>query len=109
MCSVAYIDHARLCVCVCLSLASFPQYYTDPDISLGNGGGAPSCALLSEFPISARVLLLWQHTSIQVCNLIALYSANVYSAKRKMSVSASLYLLYACLIQVLPSSILLFH
>jgi len=39
-----YIGHARLCVClsvcVCMSLAAFPHYCTDPDVSCGNGGGA---------------------------------------------------------------------
>jgi len=34
-----YIGHGRLCVClfVCLSLAAFPHYCTDPDITWGNG------------------------------------------------------------------------
>ena len=36
-----FIGHGRLCVCVsvfCLSLAAFPYYCTDPDVSWGNGG-----------------------------------------------------------------------
>ena len=30
-----YIGHGRLCVCltVCLSLAAFPHYHTDPDVT----------------------------------------------------------------------------
>ena len=28
------------CLCVCLSLAAFPHYCTDPDVSWGNGRGA---------------------------------------------------------------------
>jgi len=34
-----YIGHGRLCVC--LSLAAFPHYCTDPDVSWGNGKGCP--------------------------------------------------------------------
>jgi len=34
-----YIGHARLCVCVWLSLAAFPHYCTDPDVTWGNGKG----------------------------------------------------------------------
>jgi len=58
MCSQGemYIGHGRLCVCLsmCLSLAAFPHYYTDPDVTWGNGRGA----LLGGFAISAQVLLL---------------------------------------------------
>ena len=38
-----YIGHARLSVClsVCLSLAAFPHYFTDPDVTWENGSGAP--------------------------------------------------------------------
>jgi len=32
-----YIGHARLCVC--LSLAAFSHYCTDPDVSCGDGWG----------------------------------------------------------------------
>jgi len=41
-----YIGHARLCVRVsaCLFLAAFPHYCTDPDVTWGMEGGAPSCA-----------------------------------------------------------------
>jgi len=34
-----YIGHARLCVCV--SLAAFPYYCTDPDVTWGNGRRCP--------------------------------------------------------------------
>ena len=47
-----YIDHARLqCVClrVCLSLAAFPHYCTDPDVTCGMVGVPSSCALLRGF------------------------------------------------------------
>jgi len=33
-----YIGHA--CLCVCLSLAAFPHYCTDPDVTGGSGRGA---------------------------------------------------------------------
>jgi len=33
-----YNSHGRLCVC--LSLAAFPHYCTDPDVTWGNGRGA---------------------------------------------------------------------
>ena len=38
-----YSGHARLCVCmsVCLCLAAFPHYCTDPDVTLGNDSGCP--------------------------------------------------------------------
>jgi len=28
-----YIGHGRLCLCGCLSLAAFPHYCTDPDVT----------------------------------------------------------------------------
>jgi len=58
-----YCGHARLCVCVpvCLSAAACPHYCTDPDVTWGVVGYAPSCALLGGFAIGARVALLWQH------------------------------------------------
>ena len=71
---------------VCLSLATFPHYSTDPDVTWGNGRGASNCALLCGFAIGARVLLLYD--SIHVCKLIALYTANANTAEHKMSASA---------------------
>jgi len=40
---VRYILVTRVClsVCVCLSLAAFPHYCTDPDVPWGNGRGCP--------------------------------------------------------------------
>jgi len=63
-----YCGHARLCVCVCLSVclsaAVRPHYCTDPDVTWGRGRGCPpSCALLGGFAIVARVALLWQHNA----------------------------------------------
>ena len=51
-----YIGHARLCVC--LSLAAFPHYCTDPGVTGGMVGDAPCCALLGGFAIGSRVSLL---------------------------------------------------
>jgi len=34
-----YIGHGRLCVCLSMSLAAFPQYCTDPDVTWRNGSG----------------------------------------------------------------------
>ena len=54
-----------VCLSVCLSLAAFLHYCTDPDVTLGSGKGVPpSCALLGGFAIGARVSLLWQHTRL---------------------------------------------
>ena len=37
-----YTGHGRLCVCmsVCLSVAAFPHYLTNLDVTWGNGSGA---------------------------------------------------------------------
>jgi len=38
-----YCGHVRLrvCVCVCLSAAVRPHYFTDPDVTWGRGRGCP--------------------------------------------------------------------
>jgi len=64
-----YSGHGRLCVC--LSLAAFPHYCTDPDVTWNGRRCYYGCALLSRFTISGRVSLLWHQ-----------------SAKREMSASA---------------------
>ena len=52
------------CLCVSLSLATFPYYCTDPDVTWGNGKGvSPSCALSGRFAVAAWVSLLWQHST----------------------------------------------
>jgi len=53
---------------------------------------APSCALLGRFAVNAQFRC---YDNIQVCKLIALYTANVYSAEVEMSASTCLYSLYA--------------
>jgi len=58
-----YSGHSGLCVSVCLSLAAFPHYCTDLDVTWGNGRVPYSCALLGRFAISAQISLLWQHSA----------------------------------------------
>jgi len=57
-----YTGLGRLSVCVsdCLSLAAFPHYCMDPDVTWGNGSGVlpSSCAQLGGFAIGSRVSLL---------------------------------------------------
>ena len=52
---------ARVCVS-CLSLAAFPHYCTDLDVTLE--AVPASCAVLGGFAIGARVSLLWQYTRL---------------------------------------------
>jgi len=57
---VSRMDDAKctLATRVCLSAVVFPHYCTGPDVTWGMVGGAPSCAPLGGFAISARVALL---------------------------------------------------
>jgi len=75
-----------VCVCICLylclSLAAFLHYCTDPDITCGNSRG---CPLVGGFAIGARFLC---YDNIHICKIIALYTANTYSAEREMPASA---------------------
>jgi len=50
--------HGRLCVClsVCLSLAAFPHYCTDLDVTWGNDKGYP--LVVGRFAVGAGVSLL---------------------------------------------------
>jgi len=70
-----YSSHARLCVClsvcICLWLSvAVPRYCMDPDVTLGNGRVAPSCALLGVWGTRANFngfhilasLLHWHRT-----------------------------------------------
>jgi len=60
----------RVCVSVCLWLAAFPHYCTDPDVTREMVGVPPSCALLGGFAIGARVTLQWQHSANAKCQLV---------------------------------------
>ena len=57
-----YWRRPSVCLCVCLSLAAFPHYCTDPGVSWGNGRRC-GCPLLGTFAIGARISLLWQHSA----------------------------------------------
>ena len=71
---------------VCLSLAARPNYCTDPDVTWGNGR---SCPLVVHYWADLQLVHGFRcHDNIHVRKLIALYSANVYSAEREMSASA---------------------
>jgi len=57
-----YIGHARQCVCLTVP-RRMPTLLHGPRCKFGGMvGGAPSCALLGGFAISARVSLLWQQS-----------------------------------------------
>ena len=70
------VDNAKwivvmaVCVSICLSLATFPHYCTDPDLTCRIVGVPSSCALLCRFAIGARVLILWQHSAISAWILL---------------------------------------
>ena len=77
-----YIGHGRLFVC--LSLAAFPHYCADPDVTRGNGRG---CALVVQHWTALQSLHRFRcYDSIHVCKLIALYTANTYSAEFEIAV-----------------------
>jgi len=83
-----YIGHGHLCVClsVCLSLTAFPHYCTDPDVTWGNITGCPLVVCCWADLQSVHGFRCYDN--IHVCKLIALYTANAYSAAREMSASA---------------------
>ena len=65
-----YIVVMAICECVCVSLTAFPHYCMDPDVTWGNGRGAPCCALLGRFAICAWVSFLWQHSANVKCRRV---------------------------------------
>jgi len=75
-----YSGHGRLCVC--LSLAAFPHYCTDPDVTWGNGRGCPLVVHCWADLQSVHRFCCYDNT--HMCKLIACYTANVYSAKCEM-------------------------
>ena len=76
-----YIGHARLCVCVCVSLAACPYYCTDPDVTWENGMGCP------------QVVHYW--TGLQSVSEFRCYD----NIARTQNASECLYSLYACFSQ----------
>jgi len=76
----------RVCLSVCLSAAACRHYCTDPDITWGSGRG---CPLVVHYWVDLQSVHGFRCCdSIQVCKLIALYTANAYSIEREMSASA---------------------
>jgi len=77
-----YTCHGRplsLCVSVCLSLAAFPHYCMETDVTWVNDRGCPLVVHCWADLQSVH----WFHCyeNIHVCKLVAFYTANVYSAK----------------------------
>jgi len=71
---------------VCLSLAAFPQYCTDPDVTWRNGRG---CPLVAHYWADLQSVHEFRcYDNIHVCKLTDLYAANAYSAKREILASA---------------------
>jgi len=85
-----YIGHAHLSVC--LSATACSHYCTDSNVTWGMVGGVPSCSLLGGFAIGALVSLLWQHSTMQICNRCTWE----HSGEHEVSASRCLYSLYAC-------------
>jgi len=82
-----YIGHGRLCVCVCLSVpCRIPTLLHRPKCNSGDGRG---CPLVLHYWADLQLVHKFRcYDNIQVCKLIALYTANAYSDKHKLSASA---------------------
>ena len=71
-------------MCVCVSVhRRIPTLHTDPDVTWGNGRGCPLVVHYWAHLQSAHGFRCYDN--IHVCELIALYTANAYSAEREMS------------------------
>jgi len=71
-----------VCLSVCLSHAAFPHYCTHLDVTW-------ECPLVVHYLADLQLVHRFHcYDSIRVCKLIALYTANAYSAKCEMSASA---------------------
>ena len=75
-----------VCLSVCLSLAAFPHYCTDPDVTWWNGRRCPIVVHCLTDLQSVHGFRCCNNT--HVCKLIALYTANAYFAEREISASA---------------------
>jgi len=77
------IGHGRLCLSVSLSvprrIPHFPRYYTDPDVTWGNGRGRRGtlCVLLGGFAIAARVSYF--RFSVNICRTRNVSECKLYS------------------------------
>jgi len=78
-------------MCICLSV---PHYCMNPYVTWGNGRG---CLLVAQYWVDLQLVHRFRcYDNIQVCKLIALYGANVYSAEHKMSASACTRSMASC-------------
>jgi len=75
------IGHVRLCVC--LFLPAFQHYCMDLDVTWGNGKGCP--IVVHYWADLQLVHGFCCYDNMQVCKLIALYTANAYSAEGEIS------------------------
>ena len=71
---------------VCLSAAACPHYCTDPDVTWRSGRGYLLVVHYWADLLSVHGFRCYDNT--HVSKLIAVYSANAYSAEREMSASA---------------------
>ena len=82
---------------VCLSLDAFSHYCTDPDVTWGMVEGALSCTVVVHYWADLQSVHGFRcYDNIHVCKLIALYTANAYSAEREMSASACTHSMPGC-------------
>jgi len=74
-----------VCVCVRLSLATFPHYCMDPDTTWRNGRG---CPLDVHYWADLQSMHGFHYNdNTHVCKLIAIYTANACRVECKMSAS----------------------
>ena len=82
-----------LCLSVCLFLAAFPHYCTDPGVTCSTRG----CPLVVQYWADLQPLHGFRcYDNTHVCKLIALYAANAYSAEREMPASACTRCMAGC-------------
>ena len=71
---------------VCLSLAAFPYYCMETDVTWGMVVG---CPLVVHYWADLQSMHVFRcYDNIHVCKLIALCITNAYNAEREMSASA---------------------
>ena len=82
-----YIGYSHLCVC--LSVATFPQYCTDPDVSWGDGRGYP--LVVQYWADLASVLWFCCYDIVTLCLSVTLITVDML-----VCLSACMYM-HACL------------
>jgi len=92
-----YSGHSHLCLSVCLCLAALPHYFTDLDVTWGNGTG---CTLVMHYWSdlqSVHTFRCYYNIHIYIC----MYTAIAYRAEREMSPSACTHAMPGCFICVI--------